>query len=188
MKKKKLRLNLLIAIVIGFISYSTASATAMVTYSDSFDGIGIWTYSMTVENPDPDILYDFKVNTGSISPLTGADLTGAGWSPADVGTDYVHWMADFGSEIPSGGSMGGFYFTYSGTALDSIGVLSFETTSWHEDPFGGYANTPDISGHTSPNPTPVPEAGTLWLTLTGIVLLGIVHSFNLLFFGSRQPA
>lgn len=173
MKKKTLIQNLLIAVVLGFLSYSTASATAIVTYSDSFNGIGTWTYSMTVENTDPDLLYDFKINTGSLAPLTGADLTGSGWSPADVGADYVHWMAGFGSEIPSGGSMGGFYFTYSGTALDNLGALPFETTTWHDDPFGGYANSPDTSGHTSPAPTPVPEAGNLWLILTGLILLGV---------------
>jgi len=175
MKKKTLILNLLIAVVIGFLSCSAASATAIVTYSDSFDGIGTWTYNMTVVNTDPDILYDFKVNTGSIAPLTASDVTGAGWLPTDVGADYVHWMADFGYEIPSGGSMGGFWFTYSGTASDNLGIISFETTTWHDDPFGGYANAPDTSGNTSPAPTPVPEAGTVWLILTGLILIGLGH-------------
>lgn len=179
MKKRTLILNLLIAVVIAFLSSSAASATAIVSYSDSFDGIGTWTYSMTVENTDPDILYDFKVNTGSTAPLTGADLTGAGWLPTDVGPDFVHWMADFGFEIPSGGSMGGFYFTYSGTASDNIGALSFETTTWYDDSFGGYPNAPDTSGNTASASTPVPEAGTFWLILTGLILLGLGQGFNL---------
>lgn len=187
MKKSTLILNSLIAVMIGLLSYSTALATAIVTYSDSFDGIGTWTYSMTVENTDLDILYDFKVNTGSILPLTGADLTGAGWLPTDVGPDYVHWMADFGFEIPSGGSMGGFYFTYSGTASDNIGALSFETTTWHDDPFGGYANAPDTGGNTSPASTPVPETGTFWLILTGFILLGLGQGFNLHFSNYNVP-
>ncbi|MDD5434232.1 MAG: hypothetical protein PH343_02260, partial [Nitrospira sp.] len=71
-------------------------------------------------------------------------------------------------------SMGGFYFTYSGTASDNIGALSFETTTWHDDSFGGYPNAPDTGGHTTPAPTPVPEAGTIWFTFSGLILLGLV--------------
>lgn len=119
MKKSTLILNFLIAVMIGFLSYSTASATAIVAYSDSFDGIGTW--------------------------------------------------------------------TYSGTASDNIGVLSFETTTWHDDPFGGYANAPDTSGYTSPASTPVPETGTFWLILTGLILLGLGHGFNLHTLNNKFP-
>lgn len=124
---------------------------------------------MTVENMDPDPLYDFALYTGAIfSPTTAADLSGAGWS-SNMGADFVDWMADFGSEITPGGSMGDFWFTYSGTAADDLGPLFYQTITWHDDPSGGYSNQPfDGVTQLASAATPVPEPGMLLLLFTGL--------------------
>lgn len=167
MKTKALISTLLLSILILICGISPASAISIVTYSNTFDGVSLWTYAMTVENTDPDPLYDFVVYTGAVIPTAAADLSGMGWS-SNMGTNFVDWMADFGSEIAPGGNMGGFWFNYAGTAIDNIGPLPFTTTTWHDDPFGGYANPP-FDGITQSASTTVPEPGTVILLSSGLV-------------------
>lgn len=172
MKTKVLILTLLLSVPIWICGISPASAISIVTHSNTFDGVNLWTYAMTVENTDPDPLYDFVVYTGAVAPTAAVDLSGVGWS-TNIGTNFVDWMADPGFEITPGGSMGGFWFNYAGTAIDNIGPLPFTTTTWHDDPFGGYANQP-VDGITQLASTIVPEPGTMWLIIAGIIGLGIL--------------
>lgn len=172
MKTKALIPTLLLSIFIWICGISSASAISIATYSNTFDGVSLWTYAMTVEDMDPDPLYDFVVYTGAVIPTTASDLSGVGWNTS-MGTDFVDWMANFGSEIAPGSSMGGFWFTYTGTSTDDLGPLPYKTITWHDDPFGGYAN-PSFDGMTQLASTPVPEPGTLILLSSGLVGIGLM--------------
>ncbi len=153
-------------------------AVPVVTYNNSYDsGSNLWTYDATIFNDTPDILYDFVIYPIA-QPLSGADQTGIGWGPADVGNTapyFVHWMADFGAEILPGYSLGGFWFTYSGDAAGDIGPLSY-TVLWGWDAVNDALYTFD--GSTIPSSSPIPEPGTLALMAVGVIGVGITRFLN----------
>ena len=147
-----------------------AGAVPIVSYTNTYDsGTTTWTYESTITNDTADLLYDFVISP-TVEPLSGADLTLEGWGAAEVGNVspyFVHWMADFGSEILLGDTMGGFWFTYSGSADADIGPLAYTVTLWDQ-----VNDTPyTVDGQTAP----VPEPGTIWLIMTGLGGLGILY-------------
>lgn len=155
---------------------SIASAVPVVSYSNTFDsGTNLWTYESTITNDTPDILYDFVIYP-TVKPLSGSDMTAVGWGLADAGgiaPDYfVHWMADFGSEIGPDGTMGGFWFTYSGVDQGSIGPLSYTVSLW--DIANDAPVDPPFDGSTVPLSTQVPEPGTLMLLVMGFAGVGVL--------------
>ena len=165
---------IMLLLLIGMANIATA--IPVVSYSNTFDsGTNLWTYESTITNDTPDLLYDFAIYP-TAKPLSGADMTTVGWGLADVGSTspyFVHWMADFGSEIGTGGTLGGFSFTYSGVDHGDIGPLAYTLTLW--DLVNDIPYTIDDS--TVPLSTPVPEPGTVMLLSMGILGLGL--SFRL---------
>lgn len=167
---------LLWIVVLGIVDI--AQAVPVVTYNNSYDsGSNLWTYDATIFNDTSDILYDFVIYP-TAQPLSGADQTGIGWGPADVGNIspyFVHWMADIGAEIPSGGTVGGFWFKYSGDSAGDLGPLSY-TVLWGWDAVNDAPY--EFGGSTTPSSSPVPEPGTFALMVVGVMGVGITVFLN----------
>ena len=137
-----------------------------VDYSNTYDlGSNLWTYEVAVTNDTPDLLYDLALSP-TVQPLSAADRSAVGWGAGDVGTVapnyFVHWLADFGAEILTGDTLGGFSFTYSGEGGD-IGSLAYTVTLWDMMNDGPYT----VAGATAA-PAAVPEPGTLLLLSSGL--------------------
>lgn len=77
-------------------------------------------------------------------PMAAADISGTGWL-TDVGSDFVHWTADYGSEIAPRNSMEGFWFTYAGVLLSAS--LAGAGIMWRK---AGIILDIPISGHYDP--------------------------------------
>lgn len=175
----------LLIVVFGIVDI--VHAVPVVTYDNSYDsGSNLWTYDATIFNDTSDILYDIVIYP-TAQPLSGADQTGIGWGPADVGniTPYfVHWMADSGSEIPPGDTLGGFWFTYSGNTEGDIGSLSY-TVLWGWDAVNDAPYT--FNGSTIPSSSPVPEPGTFAMMAVGVIGVGITVFLNRFRLGVSAP-
>lgn len=171
MKTRTIISTCMLSLLIWLFSLSQASAVSIVTYDNNFNSLtNEWTYAMTVENQDADPLYDLTVDTGGVVLPDLAVYYPAGWSNVDIGTDFIHWMADLGSEIVLGDSLPGFYFTYTGTATDDIGSIPYHTITWN-NVTGANPTCNGMTGSSSvcPSSTPVPEPGTLLLFFSGMM-------------------
>ena len=136
-----------------------------ITYTNVYDpGTSTWTYSVEVENDTTELLFDLTLLSLPIPPSSAVEPLG--WFPADIGTDFVHWMADVGSEIGPGDTLGGFSFSYIGGADDAIGPVNWEVLL---DPSFSI-----VGGVTTPVATVagVPEPATLLLLIIGLTAMG----------------
>lgn len=172
-----MKIKILSAIIVFLALSGTvniARAVPVVSYTGAYDsGTGLWTYEGTIFNDTADLLYDFIIYP-VMEPASGADLTSAGWGPADLGSVspyFVHWMADFGAEIMPGDTMGGFWFTYSGAPGDAITPLAYEAMLWDLTNNAPY----QFAGETvaASSPSQVPEPATLLLLAGGILGLAV---------------
>lgn len=167
---------ILLGMMAGILFFGGVNLSHAVTvdYTNTYDpGLNRWTYLMDVTNDTTDLLYDLMVYP-TVQPLSGADMSAVGWGTVDPGIiapDYfVHWMADLGSEILPGDTLGGFSFTYSGTdGVGDIASLAYTVTPWDVVNNAPY---PPVDGVTQTRAA-VPEPGTLLLlgsSLAGLAL------------------
>lgn len=164
---------MLLGMMAGILLFGRVNLSHAVTvdYTNIYDsGLNLWTYTSAVTNDTPDLLYDLVIYP-TVQPLSVADRSAVGWGTGDLGSvapDYfVHWIADFGSEILTGDTLGGFSFTYSGDSAGDIGSLAYTVTL---DVANDVPYTVDAVTQIR---AAVPEPGTLLLlgsSLAGLAL------------------
>jgi len=164
---------MLLGMLAGILLFGRVNLSHAVTvdYTNIYDsGLNLWTYAMDVTNDTPDLLYDLVIYP-TAQPLSVADRSAVGWGTGDLGNFvpyFVHWEAEFGSEILTGDTLGGFWFTYSGSGAGDIGSLAYAVTLWD-----GLNDGPYTVGAVTQTRVAVPEPGTLLLlgsSLAGLAL------------------
>ena len=154
------RLGLLLAIVA--LAASAATASPNVTFTTTPLGGGLFQYNLTLNDAggsEPFSGLDI-LNANSVFGLTGGSTIGApaGWSyfaPAPLVNELDYFSLSGASDIPVGGSLGGFSFV---SATDPASI--------------GFTFAVEAIGGTSSSQIPLPNAVYMPEPSTGLLLAG----------------